>query len=154
MPFMIRAVARAMMPAFIKGGVSASAFRRRLVSQFGTSYRWTTLLGDYREFAGMQRFEGAVRRLRPTTKPTQSIMTEVDLRRERRYRGIGNATYRHNVTGEEYTQVISMYDDKFDNKQAFTDTFIMDKAKAEYKPDFQIVSIEWFVIQHKEGWSY
>ncbi len=154
MAFMLRAVARAMMPAFIKQGVSAGAFRRRLIRQFGSAYRWQVLLGDYREFSGMQRFESAVKSLRPSAKPSPTIMTELRMRRERRYRGIGRATYRNLETGEEYTQNISMYDDKFDSKQAFTDTFIEDKRKAEYKPEYEIVSIDWYVIQHNEGWSY
>jgi len=154
MPFMLRAVARAMMPSFIRAGISATAFRRRLVRQFGTSYRWTTLLGDYREFRGMQRFESAVRSLRPDTKPSSSIMTEADFRRERRYRGIGQATYRNMETGEEYDQIISMYDDQFTSKQAFTDKYIQDVEKAKYKPEYEITKVEWYVIQHNEGWSY
>ena len=150
----IRALARAMMPMAVSRGLSARAFRRQLTSQFGASYRWTTLLGDYREFRGMIRFESAVRSLLPGTKPSPNIMTDVDLRRERRFRGIGNATYENVETGEQYEQVISMYSDTFDSKQAYTDMYLADKEKSKYLPEWSVVKIEWFAIQHKEGWSW
>ncbi len=81
-------------------------------------------------------------------------MTETRLRRERRYRGIGEATYRNRDTGETYTQVISAYSDQFDSKEQFSYDFVGDVAKSEYKPEWAIQSLDWYVIQHNEGWSY
>ncbi len=154
MAIAVRSIARALMGGAVKRGVSARAFRRELIGSFGMAYRWTTLLSDYREFTNMARFEKGIRALRAVTRPALNLMTETELRRERRYRGIGQATYENIDTGEQYTQVISMYDDKFDSKESFTNTFIEDKKVSEYLPSEEIVSIEWFVIEHNKGWSY
>ncbi len=150
----VRALGRAMIPNLLKKGVSARGYRRLLIRQFGSSYRWQTVLADFREFNGMLRFEAPVRNLGAEKKPNSNIMTEVTYRRRRRYRGIGRATYRNVDTGEEYQQVISMYDNKFESKQAFTDKYIQDTEKAKYKPEWEIANIDWYVIQHREGWSY
>ena len=146
----IRSLGRSLIPTLLRRGFSARRYRRFLIREFGKSYRWGTVLADFREFRGMLRFENAVRALKPTTKPSRSIMTPAAYKRERRYRGIGEAVYQHRDTGEFKTKIISMYDEHFESKQAFTDTWMRDKGWEESDPEWQAISVDWFVIQHKE----
>jgi len=150
----IRALGRAMIPSLIKRGVTARGYRRLLNRQFGMAYRDTILFADFREFRSMLRFEYAVRALKPETKPPKSIFSEATYKRERNYRGIGQAVYRNVDTGEMKDKLISMYDDHFESKQAFTDTWMRDKEWEESDPEWEFVSVEWYVIQHKEGRPY
>ena len=150
----IRAYARLQMGRWAKAGWSAGKIRRRLKERYGAAYRWTVLLSDYREFQGMVRYEKQVTQYSGIKALPRSWMEEIRLRQARKYRLIGRATYFDSVTGREFTKNVSMYSDDRMSKDGWTSQFIDTKRVYEYRMDWAVVDVGWYVVQHNKGYDY
>jgi len=148
-----RALFRAMIPTFIGLEWTSTAMTNQAL-RMGVSYRRTNMLADIREFTGLMRHETAIRATPSTVRVAKFDMTEVDLRRARRYRGFADATYRNIETGEQVTKPISFYDDELRTEDEWSDVFDEDRRLAEYKPGEELVGFTLTAVEHQSGWDY
>lgn len=150
----IRAYARAAMGRWAKAGWSAAKIRDRLRQRFGQAYRWQTLLADYREYKGMYANQEPLSRLKSDTVVPRTMMTEVSLRQNRKYRLIGEAEYFDKETGSMFTKMVSMYTDDRMSKTNWTSQYDDLKRIYQYQMGWDLVGIDWQVIEHNDGWDY
>lgn len=148
-----RSLARLYYPQWIRAGWGANAMVRQ-ARTLGLSYRRTIMLGDIREFTGLMRREKAVRAVVRSVLPSRSVMVETELRRARRYRVFGDVTYRNRLTGEEFTQTVSFYDDELRSLDQWEEEYERQKEEAEYREDLEIVKVDFRAIEHNRGFRY
>ena len=150
----IRAYARLQMGRWARAGWSGAKIDRRLKERFGMSYKTQVLYADYREFTGMYRYEWQMRRLSGVKDVPRQWMEEIELRQARKYRLIGQATYYDTNTGKEFQKYVSMYTDDRMSKDGWTWQFGDMKRIYEYRTDWNLLDIDWEVVQHHKGWDY
>lgn len=109
---------------------------------------------EYRRMSGVLKFQKPIQQLKQHTFIPTQFLTESPLRRVANYRVEGWATYQNTLTGEEEERWVSFYTDS-----------IADKADAERQfrewigntySDFgsELITVDWRVFEHNEGFDY
>lgn len=150
----MRSIGRALMPAAINAGLSATAFRKQLVRDYGSAYRWQNLLADWREFSGMVRWERNVRATASERVIPRAWYTEVDLRRERRYRIHAYQEYYDEETGEVEERRVSWYTNQMKSKGEMEDDYVNKRDTAQLYPGKHILKLEIYAVEHNQTWDY
>jgi len=144
---------RAMVPSYINKAMSANAMINA-ARGLGVSYRRTNMLRDIREFTGLMRKEGAVRATPADDYVKLGNMTEIDLKRDRRYRGFADVTYKNTLTGETLTKTISFYDDERRTAEDWAKEFDRKRKEIQYRDDEDLISFTLRAVEHQAGWDY
>jgi len=149
----IRAVARAAIPGFLKQGLTANAIIRQLMPM-GLTYRRVAMLADIRQFSGLAKLEGAVRRLDPAKLFPQYTMVESDYRSARRYLVRARMVIEDAESLEQSERWVSFYTNKRMSKDQWTEAFVAGYAHARYAEGESIISVSIASVEHKKGWGY
>lgn len=144
---------RAMVPSFIRADMSSGAMIRAARTA-GFSYRRTNMLRDIREFTGLMRHEAAVRATVSDRFISRGAMTEIDLKRDYRYRGFADATYRNVDTGDLETKMVSFYDDELRTEDDWSKLFDDWRVEAESRIEYELVDFKMRALEHQAGWAY
>lgn len=151
---MVRAIARAMMPEFIRLGVSRRGVQRYLQSRFGQAYKWDTLRRDYNEFLGIKYFKDAWNRLSAYEKPQKYMYVEADLPAARNYYYKMRASFEDVETGEYFERWISMYDASSRSEYELLEIMEQLYGKTEYHPNHRLLGFEETQFFHHRGMLY
>ena len=144
---------RAMIPVYIREGMSTVAITS-IARREGFSYRRTDMLRDIREFTGLMRHEGAVRATPTDQWISRGSMTDIDLKRDRRYRGFADATFQNIETGETRKSIISFYDDEQRTADEWAEEWDEQRREKLYREDEELVGFEMRALEHQAGWAY
>lgn len=79
-----RAIAIKLMPKAFKAGSSVAAFRQQLRAK-GLSYRWSTMLGDWRSANEIEAKKDAMKYVRKDRLPSTQIMIERPWKYDKEY---------------------------------------------------------------------
>ena len=150
----VRAIARAMMSGWVKVGKSARAMQTFLRKEYGTAYRWTTLLGDYRQFSGRLKYEHLVSRVPRDAIVPRGYMVEVDLARDYRYRSFYTAYYRDPDTGVETERIISLYGDEMKSEEEMEEDYREMLKTVGYAPQPELQYVKLRSVEHNRGLGY
>lgn len=150
----IRVIARALMPAWAKRGLSAAAVTREIKSRFGRAYRRTKLLTDYREAQGLITNELGLSKLKKITKIPKNLMTETVLRIPRRYMVIAKAIFTDPVTGVKTEKHISWYTNSSGSTEELVDEYIGKLAPTTYGIDELPSEIQLRAMKHNKALGY
>lgn len=150
----IRALARALMPQYVRLGLSTRAVTRDLKKRFGSAYRRATLVSDYREFTGMLKHEYALRRLKPTTLIPKTLMVETELGQVRKYLLVGKGFFMDPETGDEIERNISWYTNKGNSKEGHEQEYKEKVERLTDQPDSWPYRIEIYAIKHHQDMPY
>lgn len=149
-----RALFRALIPEWVTLGYSARRMIREARALNIPTYRRTDMLGDIREFQGFLLHESQVSTYDVNKVLPKGYMTEVSLRRDRKYRIFANITTQNRVNGETDTRLVSFYSDELmtitDWEQAYQDMI----EDANYKPEEEVLFMETRAVEHNTGWAY
>ena len=150
----VRAYFRAQASTWIDLGWSGSYMLQHLKDLYGKAYNVQKFYDDLREYQGMYKYQGLIENLSGVKNVPTSWMSEVTLRRNRKYRLIGEATYYDNTTGKEFSKMVSMYTDDRMSKDAWTWQFNDTKRVYQYQMEWDLMDVNWQVVQHNENWDY
>jgi len=126
----------------------------RIARREGFSYRRTDMLRDIREFTGLMRHEGAVRATPTDQRISRAHMTDIDLKRDRRYRGYADATFQNIETGEIKEKTISFYDDEQRTEEEWAEEWDEKRIEKLYREDEELVGFKMRALEHQSGWAY
>jgi len=148
-----RSIAMAMLPAHVKAGYSAS----KVIATWklrGLTYRRGTMLADYRDAANRLNFSPKVIDYVGSKKIPKSIMSETELKRNRRYRVFANVKYVDSETGRTTYKGVSFYDNTLRTKEGWGQEYIKQKQTAAYEEQLEVAEISITEVQHQKGWKY
>lgn len=141
------------LPFLVSLGLSSNAVGAYFIGK-GIGGARQSMQAEYRRMSSVIKFEPAIRGLKEHSYVPKQFMTEVTLRRERDYRATGRAEIYNIDTGLTETRIISLYTNALTDKDSLTRQYEQATAKASYKPNEIIMSVDWFVIEHYEGRDY
>lgn len=144
---------RAMIPVYVREAMSGASMIN-IARREGFSYRRTDMLRDIREFTGLMRHEKAVRATPVDQWIGRGQMTEIDLKRDRRYRGFADATFQNIETGDIRETTISFYDDEMRTEEEWAEEWDEKRREKLYRGDEELVGFEMRALEHQAGWAY
>lgn len=138
-----RALFRLALPRWVKAGMRSTQMVN-LGKAMGWSFRRKTMFADVRQYTGWAKHEFAVRAA-PRAKPlSKFIMTPVEWSKPFAYRIKAECTYVDLDTGEEFTKVVTMYDDFNRGPDGWMQKYKESQVWQEYGRDFEVVGMEFF----------
>lgn len=149
-----RALFRALIPSWVEMGLSASGMVREARALGVPTYRNIDMLADIREFQGFMRRESLVTKWDVNKVPHHGLMTEVGLRRDRRYRIFSNVTTQDRITGEVDTHLVSFYSDEKKSFAEWESDYQSMVEESAYDPGVDILYMQTRAVEHNKGWAY
>lgn len=144
---------RAMIPVYLREEMTGAAMIR-IARREGFSYRRTDMLRDIRKFTGLMRHEKAIRATPKDQWIKRGHMTELNLKRDRRYRGYADATFRNIETGDLTETSVSFYDDELRIEEEWSEEWDAKRIEKLYREDEVLVGFEMRGLEHQAGWAY
>lgn len=148
-----RALARMMIPDFVRKGFGANAALNYFRAA-GGSIRRQDWLTWYREERGFMKNQPNLERIRAETIVPKAFMTETDLGRPYNYRIFYEVDYVDPETGEVETKWISYYSDEFESSGLGIEEFDRDRRREDYRSRQVIDKYTLKGVQHMRGWDY
>lgn len=148
-----RALVRAVLPSYLMSGWSGARILRQ-ARRMGWGYRESVFYADVREYQGFMVHEAAVRGTPSDLPVARGNMTEVDIRRARRYRYFADVEYTDARTGATDTRLASMYDDENLSEGELERKFIEQESWRQYQPEMEVTKVTRRHVQHHRDWSY
>jgi len=148
-----RTLVKPFIPSLVREGLSAN----RIIQTFralGLGYRRTDMLSDIREASGLAKLEGIVRSVDPFQAMPRYAMVETRLPADRRYRIFGKAKIKDKETGEEFEQMVSMYDDENKGKAGWTESWLDYIPETGTGEKGKVIDLEIVSVEHNQGWRY
>jgi len=126
----------------------------RDLKRLGVSYKYPTMLGDIRQFAGFMKYEKKTRNFPGDKLLPQGLMLDSKFKRARRYRVYGDIWIKDSLTGDIRQQTISFYDNKRRTTSDWMTLFIRQYKGNMYSPDDEIIGAEVRTVEHNRKWAY
>lgn len=153
MGWAVRSFARMVFPTLARHGWS---YRKMLgyAKRKGWTYAPKVMAGDIREMRNSAEFGRKVMSLDIDVSIPKTAMSPTELRLPRKYRVFGQATYRHQETGQLKYVTKSMYDDTLRTKEEWGQEFIDEALSSETDPLWGPEAFNVMEVQHNIGYPY
>lgn len=117
-----RVALSAVMPDFVRRGLSARAARRAF-NRMGYGMRWGDFLAYRRQVMGIERARPYMASLTRYVRPDPNKLPAWDMGDAPAFRIWGKAVFKHKETGEMHEQWVSIYDHYLRSKDEYTPEF-------------------------------
>jgi hypothetical protein len=148
----IRAIARVLMPEFVRVGVSRRGVQRLLQEWYGQAYRWAEIRKDYNEYLGLKYYQDYWNKIKPDALPKRFQFVEKDLPSGRPYYTRYYVEFENPETGERYERYVSFYTNHPISKNEALEYMEDLYASAEYEGKAVPIEIRSQEFFRQSGW--